>query len=106
MTMVGGGTANGGSTRRLAPWAGGLALVLGLAGCSGMMDDDAPPVVANSCANSQFCGNRVDGDHNNTISQSEWDSAFHGADTNGDGQVSRSEFEGAGGDWGGGHDGR
>jgi hypothetical protein len=42
----------------------------------------------------------------NAISPQEWDDAFNAADTDHDGVVSQTEFEAAGGNWGGGGRGR
>ena len=57
------------------------------------------------CDVGSWCGDHLDRDHDDLISQGEWDDAFNAADTNGDGQVSQGEFQGVGGNWGGGRGG-
>ncbi|MGE3741694.1 MAG: hypothetical protein AB7I59_19565 [Geminicoccaceae bacterium] len=58
------------------------------------------------CDQGAWCGDLLDRDHDGLISPQEMDDAFDAADTNGDGQLSQGEFEGAGGSWGGGGRGR
>ena len=81
------------------------AMLLALAGCSG---PGGNPDTADSatCDHGFLCGSYVDGDGNGNVSQDEWDNAFRAADTNGDGQLSQGEFQGGGGNWGGGRGGR
>ena len=87
--------------RQLRVPAALAALVLALAGCSG---PGGNPDTADSaqCDGGFLCGSYVDGDGDGNVSRGEWDGAFSAADTNGDGQLSRGEFEGGGGNWGGG----
>ena len=54
------------------------------------------------CNDGSWCGDRLDRDQDNLISPQEWDDAFNAADTDHDGVVSQTEFEAAGGNWGGG----
>ena len=58
------------------------------------------------CNDGSWCGDRLDRDQDNLISPQEWDDAFNSADANDDGVVSQTEFEAAGGSWGGGGRGR
>jgi hypothetical protein len=83
-----------------------LALLLAIAGCAGAGGGGGSGGGGGGqCNDGSWCGDRLDQDHDNSISQGEWDSAFQAADTNGDGQLSQGEFQGAGGNWGGGRGG-
>ena len=97
MTTVAIRRISAGSPLLPRPWP----LVLALAGCSG---PGGNPDTADSaqCDDGFLCGSYVDGDGDGNVSRGEWDGAFSAADTNGDGQISRGEFEGGGGNWGGG----
>lgn len=90
--------------RRLREALAGATL-LALAGCAG---PGGNPDTADSatCDHGFLCGSYVDGDGNGNVSQDEWDNAFRAADTNGDGRLSQGEFQGGGGNWGGGRGGR
>ncbi|MFZ1429081.1 MAG: hypothetical protein WAS21_20190 [Geminicoccaceae bacterium] len=92
---------------RLPALLGGAAVVMGLAGCAG---PGGNPDTAQSaqCDNGMLCGSYIDGNNDGGIAPDEWNNAFKGADTNGDGQLSPGEFQAAGGSWGGagGHLGR
>ena len=106
-------TASGyGAKRRLARSGrslGLLALLLVVAGCAGAGADGSGGQCNQAAVTSVdpfYCGNIIDQDHNNLISPQEWDDAFNAADTDHDGVVSQTEFEAAGGNWGGGGRGR
>ena len=77
---------------------------LGLAACA---NTGGPVATAQSpqCDNGMLCGDSLDKDKDGQITASEWSGAFQSMDTNGDGVVSQSEFEAAGGHWGGGDGG-
>ena len=84
----------------------GVALLLGLAACSG--GSSAPAggggggADDTGCVGGALCGSSIDADHDGSISQQEWDGAFSRADLDNDGAVTQGEFEAAGGHWGGG----
>ena len=82
-----------------------LALLLAFAGCAGPGGSGGTGG-GGQCNDGSWCGDRLDRDDDNLISPQEWDDAFNAADTDHDGAVSQGEFEGAGGNWGGGGRGR
>ena len=82
-----------------------LALFLALAGCAGAGRGGGSGG-GGQCDDGSWCGDRLDRDRDNLVSQGEWDDAFNAADADGDGQLSQDEFERAGGNWGGGGRGR
>ena len=77
------------------------AVALALAACAGTGGSVAT-AQSPQCDNGMLCGDSVDKDKDGQITASEWSSTFQGMDTNGDGVVSQSEFQAAGGQWGGG----
>ena len=86
---------------RLAIALGAATVALGLAACAGTGSTVAT-AQSPQCDNGMLCGNSVDKDKDGQITSSEWSGAFQSMDTNGDGVVSQSEFQAAGGQWGGG----
>ncbi|MFO1037684.1 MAG: hypothetical protein U1E45_12620 [Geminicoccaceae bacterium] len=85
-------------TRTLVP----LLAVLALAGCQYMDTTNGPGTEYAQCSGGQnptqpLCLDQVDHNGDGYVSQNEWDSSFHAADTNNDGQVSSGEFAAAGG---------
>ena len=84
-----------------------LTLLLAFAGCAGAGGGGGSGGTGGSgqCEVGSWC-DHLDEDQDNLISPQEWDDAFNAMDTGGNGQVSQSEFEAAGGNWGGGGRGR
>ena len=86
---------------RLAVALGTAAVAVALAACAGTGGSVAT-VQSPHCDNGMLCGDSVDKDKDGQITASEWSATFQSMDTNGDGVVSQSEFQAAGGQWGGG----
>ena len=86
---------------RLATALGAATVALGLAACAGTGSTVAT-AQSPQCDNGMLCGDSVDKDKDGQITASEWSSTFQSMDTNGDGVVSQSEFQAAGGQWDGG----
>jgi hypothetical protein len=84
---------------RLAIALGAATVALGLAACAGTGGTVAT-AQSPQCDNGMLCGGSLDKD--GQVTASEWSSTFQSMDTNGDGVVSQSEFQAAGGQWGGG----
>jgi hypothetical protein len=82
-----------------------LAFLLAVTGCAGAGGASGSGG-SGQCNDGSWCGDRLDRDQDNLISPQEWDDAFNAADTDHDGVVSQTEFEAAGGNWGGGGRGR
>jgi hypothetical protein len=84
-------------------WLGLLALILLQSGCAGGgAAGGGGPGGGGQCNDGSWCGSYLDRNRDNLISPQELDDAFNATDADGDGQISRLEFEGAGGNWGGG----
>ena len=82
---------------------GVLCLVVAFAGCAAPAAGGGGGTGGSGqCNDGSWCGDRLDQDQDNLISPQEWDDAFNAADTDHDGVVSQTEFEAAGGSWGGG----
>ena len=91
----------GATVERRRPGNGGALPGSGLVGCAGAGGGDGGGG-SGQCNDGSLCGDRLDRDQDNLISPQEWDDAFNAADTDHDGVVSQTEFEAAGGNWGGG----
>ena len=76
------------SPRRAIVWPGACVVALALL-TSGCASNSSKPAGSND----QF--EPYDTDNNNNISGAEWDKAYHDMDTNGDGTVSRDEYNAA-----------
>lgn len=87
---------------RLAIALGAATVALGLAACAGTGGSTVATAQSPQCDNGMLCGDSVDKDKDGQITASEWSATFQSMDTNGDGVVSQSEFQAAGGQWGGG----
>ena len=86
---------------RLATALAAATVALALAACAGTGGSVAT-AQSPQCDNGMLCGDSLDKDKDGQITASEWSSTFQSMDTNGDGVVSQSEFQAAGGQWGGG----
>ena len=89
--------------RRLATlWPGACVLALALltSGCASGSSSTSPASSTGDLSSEEIY-NEYDKDNNNNISQEEWDQAYTNMDSNGDGAVSRDEYNAAVGAGGG-----
>ena len=77
-----------------------LALALLTSGCASGSSSTSPASSTGDLS-SEESYNEYDKDNNNNISQEEWDGAYTNMDSNGDGAVSRDEYNAAVGAGGG-----
>ena len=90
-------------TRRWATlWPGACVLALALltSGCASGSSSTSPASSTGDLSSEEIY-NEYDKDNNNNISQGEWDQAYTNMDSNGDGTVTRDEYNAAVGAGGG-----
>jgi Ca2+-binding EF-hand superfamily protein len=88
--------------QRATLWPGACVLALALltSGCASGSSSTSPASSTGDLSSEEIY-NEYDKDNNNNISQEEWDQAYTNMDSNGDGAVSRDEYNAAVGAGGG-----